>query len=91
MDKSSELNRTDIIYDFTIIVNAREKQWFNERISFTQVIVLAFGFAENNANTTYSVTYKKGNNNKPEGIMVEGDEIKVKDDMRFNVTQTNRS
>jgi hypothetical protein len=91
MDESSELNRPDKIYDFLIIVNAREKQWFNERISFTQLIVLAFGYAESNANTTYSVTYKKGDNNRPEGIMVEGDSIKVKDDMRFNVTMTNRS
>lgn len=91
MNETSELKKPDKIYDFTIIVNAREKQWFNERISFTQLIVLAFGYAENNANTTYSVTYKKGDNSRPEGIMVEGDSLKVKDDMRFNVTQTNRS
>ena len=55
------------------------------------MVVLAFGSISNDPNIVYTVTYKKGDNNKPEGIMVKGDEIKVKNEMRFNVTQTNRS
>jgi hypothetical protein len=86
MDKKS-----DKYFEFNIIVNAREKQWFNEKITYNEVVVLAFGFAENKAITTYSVTYKKGDNNKPEGIIVEGDSIRVKDGMLFSVTATNRS
>lgn len=91
MDTSSEINELDKVHDNTIIVNGREKQWFSKKISYSQVIVLAFGFAENNANTSYTVTFKRGDNNKPEGIMVEGVEIAVKEAMRFNVTLTNRS
>lgn len=77
--------------EFTIQVNARDKVWAEKKISFDEVIILAFGVISTDPNVSYSVTYKKGDNNKPEGIMVKGDEVKVKDGMRFNVTETNRS
>ena len=76
---------------YTILVNAREKTWNDKTISFEQVVILAFERISIDPNVSYTVTYKKGENNKPEGIMVKGDEQKVKDGMRFNVTQTNRS
>lgn len=62
-----------------------------KKITFDEVIVLAFGAVSQDPNVSYTVTYKKGDNNKPEGIMVKKDEVKVKNGMRFNVTQTNRS
>ncbi|HUZ60312.1 MAG TPA: multiubiquitin domain-containing protein [Hanamia sp.] len=74
-----------------ILVNSREKQWNEKTISFDQVVILAFGSISNDPNVSYTVTYKKGDNNKPEGILVKGDIVKVKEGMRFNVTQTNRS
>ena len=77
--------------EYTILVNAREKVWNDKIISFDQVVILAFGAISNDPNVSYAITFKKGDNNKPEGIMVKGDEVKVKDGMRFNVTQTNRS
>lgn len=77
--------------EFTIQVNSRDKLWTEKTISFDQVVILAFGEISSDPNVSYSITYKKGDNNKPEGIMVKGDEVKVKDGMRFNVTQTNRS
>lgn len=77
--------------EFTIQVNSRDKLWYERTISYDQVIILAFGEISSDPNVSYSITYKKGDNNKPEGIMVKGDEVKVKDGMRFNVTQTNRS
>ncbi len=76
---------------FTILVNAREKTWKDKIISFDQVIILAFESISIDPDVSYTVTFKKGENNKPEGIMVKSDEVKVKDGMRFNVTQTNRS
>lgn len=74
-----------------ILVNSREKEWDKKTITYEEVIILAFGSISTDPNVSYSVTYKKGDNNKPEGIMVNGDEVKVKEGMRFNVTQTNRS
>ena len=77
--------------EFDIIVNAREKKWFEKKISFEQVIVLAFGIFETNESTSYTVTYKRGEDKKPEGSMVNGDTISVKDKMIFNVSKTNKS
>lgn len=77
--------------EFNILVNAREKIWAEKKISFDEIVILAFGLISTDPNVSYTVTYKKGDNNKPEGIIVKGDEVKLKDGMRFNVTQTNRS
>ena len=77
--------------EYKILVNAREKIWTEKKITFNDVVVLAFGTISTDPNVSYTVTYKKGDNNKPEGIMVKEEEVKVKDGMRFNVTQTNRS
>jgi hypothetical protein len=77
--------------EFNISVNSRDKVWLEKKITFDEVVVLAFGAISIEPNVSYTVAYKKGDNNKPEGIMVKGDEVKVKDEMRFNVTQTNRS
>jgi hypothetical protein len=74
-----------------IIVNAREKKWFEKKITFEQVVVLAFGLFENNESTSYTITYKRGEDKKPEGSMVVGDTIPVKDKMIFNVSKTNKS
>lgn len=77
--------------EFTILVNSREKTWSEKEVNYDEVIILAFGQVSQDPNVSYTVAYKKGENEKAEGIMVKGDSIKVKDGMRFNVTQTNRS
>jgi hypothetical protein len=76
--------------DITIVVNGRNKTWSEKTISFEQVVVLAFGMYEDNGVTAYTVTYKKGQGNKPEGSMVKGETLHVKDKMIFNVTATNK-
>jgi Multiubiquitin len=77
--------------EFDIIVNAREKKWFDKEISYDQVIVLAYGIYDPSESTSYTVTYKRGEDKKTEGSMVPGDIIHVKDKMIFNVTKTNKS
>ena len=76
--------------EFTIIVNGREKEVTGKEISFTQVVGLAFD-TTTNQNTIYTVTYKRGTGNKPEGTMVDGDTVKIKKGEIFNVTQTTKS
>lgn len=39
----------------------------------------------------YTVTYRKGDGHKPEGTLTEGERVKVKDGMIFNVTATDKS
>ena len=88
MNKPEELAE---VKDYKIIVIAREKVWLEKSISFEQAVVLAFGIFKENANTSYTVTYSRGEGNKPEGSMVQGDVVKVKDKMIFNVTATDKS
>lgn len=75
----------------TIIVNAREKVWTEREISFDQVVKLAFPTPPPGANIVYTVTYRRGQGRKPEGTLTEGELVKVKDGMIFNVTATDKS
>jgi Multiubiquitin len=77
--------------DITIIVNGRQKAVTARELSFDQVVALAFDNPPTGQNTIFTVTYRKGEGNKPEGTMVEGEVVKIKDGMIFNVTATNRS
>jgi hypothetical protein len=77
--------------NITIIVNGRQKVVTAKELSFAQVVALAFDTPPTGQNIVFTVTYRKGEGNKPEGTMVEGDVVKVKDGMIFNVTATNRS
>lgn len=77
--------------DFKIIVNASIKDWSQKNISFEQIIVLAFGSYDNNPNKGYTVTYSRGVDHKPEGTMIRGSVVKVKNKMIFDVTATDKS
>jgi uncharacterized protein YegP (UPF0339 family) len=89
------IDLTDVEQDepgvIEIIVNGRAKLWSKRYISFDEVVVLAFGRIENNQNKCYTVTFSRGHQNKPEGSLVKGQEVKVKPKMIFNVTATDKS
>lgn len=74
-----------------LIVNAERKPWTKETISFTEVIVLAYGQVSTNPNTVYTVTYRNGPNQNPEGAMDKGDVVVVKHKMEFDVSFCNKS
>ena len=79
------------VVEFRIIVNAREKVWHESLISFEQVVALAFGSYDDNPNKGYTVTYSRGCEPKPEGTLVKGAVICVKNKMVFDVTATDKS
>ena len=79
------------IHDFKIIVNGREKIVTTEALTFDQIIELAFPGGDHGADTAYSVTYTQGHADKHQGTLVEGESIKTKDGLIFNVTKTGRS
>jgi hypothetical protein len=74
--------------EVTIIVNGREKKVAKDDISFAEVVALAN--LPSNPNTIFTVTYRRGECNK-EGTLVEGETVKVKEGMIFNVTATDKS
>lgn len=76
---------------FTIIVNGREKQWSENKITFREVVVLAFGSFEDNPQILYTVVYKPADHSQHEGSMVDGDEVHVHPGMIFNAARSDRS
>lgn len=77
--------------EFEIVVNGKQRTVSQRELSYTEVVDLAFPGATNTEKTIYTVTYKRGEGNKPEGSLTDGDVVKVKDGMIFNVTATDQS
>lgn len=76
----------------TVIVNGREKSWAGKDISFEQVVALAYdGNPPTGPDWEFTVTYRKGEDKKREGTLVQGESVHVKEGMVFNVVSTNRS
>jgi hypothetical protein len=75
--------------EFTIIVNGREKVVTAKEMSFAEIVALAN--LPSGPNMVFTVTYRRGEGNKPEGTLVEGETVKIKDGMIFNVTATDKS
>lgn len=78
-------------YKVTLIVNGRPKPWTEKIVTFEQIVFLAFGAYDPNPAKVYTVTYDKGPHANPEGSMVKGDKVFVKNKMIFNVTATDKS
>jgi len=77
--------------DFTIIVNGRQKVVALNELTFEDLVALAFDNPPVGQNIVFTVTYRRGHGNKPEGTLVEGDLVKIKEGMVFNVTATDKS
>jgi hypothetical protein len=75
----------------TIIVNGRAKQVPKEEMTFEELVALAFDNPPSGSNIVFTVTYRKGHGNKPEGTLTQGEMVKVKEGMIFNVTATDKS
>ncbi len=73
----------------TIIVNGTAHDWPKEEITHTEVVTL--DVPNYQPNITYSVKYKRGHGNKPEGILSPGASVKVKEGMVFSVSETGQS
>ncbi len=46
---------------------------------------------DQNPNITYSVKYTNGQGNKPEGTLSPGASVKIKEGMKFSVSETGQS
>lgn len=78
-------------FKVSLIVNLKDKAWAEKKINFKDVIELAYNTYDPNPNKGYTVTYDRGPRQNPEGSMVAGDRVFVKDKMIFNVKQTDKS
>lgn len=74
---------------FHIIVNTRPKEVAGERVSYTQIVELAFPGASGTADVMYAVQYTAPH--MPDGTLAEGQSVKLENGMKFDVSKTNRS
>lgn len=75
----------------TIIVEGTEHEWPKGEISYAEVVTLEVPDYPHHPEITYSVTYKRGQGNKPAGTLAPGASVKVKEGMIFNVSETGQS
>jgi hypothetical protein len=81
----SDKKKTNIIVDGTPHVVDTDK------VSYAEVVTLAYPDYPHHPEITYSVTYKKGPHSNHEGILSPGGSVEVKDGMEFRVVRTGQS
>lgn len=77
--------------EFTIIVNGQKKVVTMKKVTFDQIVKLAFPTPPSGANILYTISYEDGPPANPQGSLKEGGTVKVKNGMIFNVTATDKS
>jgi hypothetical protein len=76
---------------FDIIVNAEQHHVEKKRVSYEQIVRLAFPTPPPGGNIHFTVTYYNGPKANPDGTLTAGQTVKVKNEMVFNVKATDRS
>jgi len=74
---------------FEIIINAESFEVTEKELTFHQLCLLAFPDGQFGDNVAWTITYSDPHG--PEGSMVDGDKIKVKKGMVFNVGRSDKS
>lgn len=74
---------------FNIVVNGRPRSVSDHKLTYQQIVHLAFPDDQPNPDLVYTVAY--ANPHGKDGTLVDGEFVPVKDGMIFNVTKTNRS
>ena len=77
--------------EITIYVNTRKKQEKKRHLTYGQVVALAFNPVPTGENIMFTITYRNGPKQNPEGELLPGGTVKIKNGMIFDVTQTNKS
>lgn len=77
--------------DVKILINSREAIVPHEKLSFERIIELAFGSYKETDDIAYTVSYSKGEDKKPKGVLVKGKSVMPREGMIINVSKTNRS
>jgi len=77
-------------HKYELIVNGRPKPWYEERISYSQVVDLAFPPPHKDTEI-FTVQYSHGPKENRQGTLVDGQTVLVKSGMVFDVTRTDKS
>lgn len=77
--------------EITIFVNAEPKTTTKTNLSFDEVVRLAFNPVPTGENIMFTIVYSRGPRKNPKGSLVEGESVRIKKGMVFDVTTTDRS
>ena len=77
--------------EITIIVNGRKKVVTQKKLTFDEIVELALDPVPTGPNITFTITYRHGPPANPEGSLMEGKTVEIKDRMIFDVTPTDKS
>jgi len=73
------------------IVNSRPKSEPEKDISFDELVRLAFDNPPTGEFIEFTITYQRGQGNKPQGTLLEGETVRLHEGMIFIVTATDKS
>ncbi len=74
-----------------IYVRGRKHEVEEEKISYEEVVNLGYPDGKHGPQYEYDVTWKDGPKDEEEGILKEGEAIKIIEGMRFDVKFTDKS
>jgi hypothetical protein len=77
--------------EIIVIVEGTPHEWEKPEISYAEVVTLFDPDYPKHPEITYSVKFKHGPHQNPEGILSPGGSVKVKNRMVFNVSRTGQS
>jgi hypothetical protein len=76
---------------YMIYVNGVQMEVTKKTLSFNEIVRLAYPNPPTGDNVLYTISYEDGPHANPQGSMKEGDIVKDKNGMIFNVTATDKS
>jgi hypothetical protein len=76
---------------FTIIVNAEKHEVVKRKLSFDDLVKLAYPMPPSGTNIMFTIAYRNGPPENPKGHLLEGESVFIKNGMFFDVTPTDRS
>ncbi|WP_372523804.1 multiubiquitin domain-containing protein [Sulfuricaulis sp.] len=74
---------------YSIIVNGRPREVTEHKLTYLQVVQLAFPGEQPSATVVYTVTFS--NPHGKDGSLVDGKDVVIKDGIIFNVRKTDQS
>ncbi len=75
----------------TIIVNTREKTVQGKEVTYDQIVALAFETVPSGENIEITVLYRDGPGQNKEGTLAPNSSVRIRKDMIFDVTATDKS
>ncbi|MCA3076579.1 MAG: multiubiquitin domain-containing protein [Rhodocyclaceae bacterium] len=76
---------------FEIVINGEQHVVLRRRLTFEDIVRLAFTDAIFNDEIVYTITYKRGPDQNREGSLVAGEAVFVNRGMIFNAKRTDKS